>query len=141
MSEESLENKKNYIKKEIEDKGFNLKDFEDYLSKEKSQTNLDLEKILFMEIQAYVVQFQAKNQSQVSQQPSQTNQQNQTKKQIRKNSDESDEEEPEDLWGDFDDLKVSNNNYYDARFSIKKKRFDSSRISRKRKIKICRKRR
>ena len=30
MSEESLENKKNYIKKEIEDKGFNLKDFEDY---------------------------------------------------------------------------------------------------------------
>ena len=34
MSEESIENKKNYIKKEIEDKGFNLKDFEVYLAKE-----------------------------------------------------------------------------------------------------------
>ena len=26
--------------------------------------------------------------------------------------------EPEDLWGDFDDLKVSNDNYYDDRSSI-----------------------
>ena len=62
MSEESIENKKNYIKKEIEDKGFNLKDFEAYLAKEKSQELLNLEKILFMEVQAYVVQYQAKNQ-------------------------------------------------------------------------------
>ena len=135
MSEESLENKKNYIKKEIEDKGFNVKDFENYLSKEKSQTNLDLEKILFMEIQAYVVQFQAKNQSQISQQPSQTNQQNQTKKQIKKNSDESDEEEPEDLWGDFDDIKISNNNYYDARLSIKKKDLTLQEYQEKEKLK------
>ena len=79
MSEESLENKKNYIKKEIEEKGFNLKDFEVYLSKEKSQEVLDLEKIQFMEIQAYVVQFQAKNQNNKNtQQPPQKQQNNQT---------------------------------------------------------------
>ena len=75
MAEESLENKKNYIKKEIEDKGFNLKDFESYLSQEKSQETLDLQKIQFMEIQAYVVQYQGKNQNKKQSPPTQTNQQ------------------------------------------------------------------
>ena len=120
MSEESLENKKSYIKKEIEDKGFNVKDFENYLSKEKSQTSLDLEKIQFMEIQAYVVQYQANNQNKKSQTTStnQNQQKNVPKKAKKNSSDDGDEEEPEDLWGDFDDLKVSNDNYYDDKSSI-----------------------
>ena len=120
MSEESLENKKSYIKKEIEDKGFNVKDFENYLSKEKSQTSLDLEKIQFMEIQAYVVQYQANNQNKKSQTTStnQNQQKNVPKKAKKNSSDDGDEEEPEDLWGDFDDLKISNDNYYDDKSSI-----------------------
>ena len=124
MSEESLENKKSFIRKEIEEKGYDLKDFVNYLTKEKSQELLDLEKIQFMEIQAYVVQFQAQNQDKRKEIPQQTeqtqqNQQNQQKKKIqRKSSKGSDEEEPEDLWVDFDDLKISNDNYYDDRSSI-----------------------
>ena len=142
MSEESLENKKNYIKKEIEEKGFNLKDFEVYLSKEKSQEVLDLEKIQFMEIQAYVVQFQAKNQNnkntqQPPQQPPQKQQNNQTAQQkktkLKKSSD--DEEEPEDLWGDFDDLVVNNDNYYDDKSNIIKNELTLEEYKEKEKLK------
>ena len=90
MSEESLENKKSFIRKEIEEKGYDLKDFVNYLTKEKSQEILDLEKIQFMEIQAYVVQFQAQNQDkrkEITQQTEQTqqNQQNQQKKKFKEN--------------------------------------------------------
>ena len=122
MSEESLENKRNYIKKEIVDKGYNIKDFENYLSKEKSQEIIDLNKIEFMEIQAYIIQFQAKNQINQSQQnqtnQSQQNQINKSKKELSKNTSEGSDEEPEDLWGDFDDLKINKNDYYDNRSSI-----------------------
>ena len=140
MSEESLENKKNYIKKEIEDKGFNLKDFELYLSKEKSQKILDLEKILFMEIQAYVVQYQAKNQNNKNpiQQNNQNNQTVQQKKPKPKNSSD-DEEEPEDLWGDFDDLITNNDNYYDERSSIIKNELSLEEYKEKEKLKIVEK--
>ena len=98
MSEESLENK--------------IKDFELYLSKEKSQKIFDLKKIQFMEIQAYVVQYQAKNQN--NKNSTQQNNKNKTKP---KNSLD-DEDEPDDLWGDFDDLITNNDNYYDERSSI-----------------------
>ena len=128
MSEESIENKQSFIKKEIEDKGFNLKDFELYLSKEKSQEILDLNKIQFMEIQAYVIQYQAKNQV------VQPQQNKITKAKKENNSDESDDE-PEDLWGDFDDLKISKNNYYDDRSSIIIKELSLDEYKEKEKVK------
>ena len=145
MSEESLENKKSFIRKEIEEKGYDLKDFVNYLTKEKSQELLDLEKIQFMEIQAYVVQFQAQNQDkrkEITQQTEQTqqNQQNQQKKKVqRKSSQGSDEEEPEDLWGDFDDLKITNDNYYDDRSSIIKNELSLEEYKEKEKLKIVEK--
>jgi hypothetical protein len=145
MSEESLENKKSFIRKEIEEKGYDLKDFVNYLTKEKSQELLDLEKIQFMEIQAYVVQFQAQNQDKRKEIPQQTeqtqqNQQNQQKKKIqRKSSKGSDEEEPEDLWGDFDDLKISNDNYYDDRSSIIKNELSLEEYKEKEKLKTVEK--
>ena len=136
MAEESLENKKNYIKKEIEDKGFNLKDFESYLSKEKSQETLDLQKIQFMEIQAYVVQYQGKNQNKKQFPPTQTNQQKKTT--IKKSEEENDEEEPEDLWGDFDDLK-GDENFYDDRSSIIKNELSLEEYKEKEKLKTVEK--
>lgn len=132
MSEESLENKKNYIKKEIEEKGLDVKDFENFLAKEKSQATLDLEKIQFMEIQAYVVQYQASNQNKKSQ-PSQS-QQKPNSKMTRKNSSDDEEEEPEDLWGDFDDLKISNDNYYDDKSSIINKELSIEEYKEKEKL-------
>lgn len=141
MSEESIENKKNYIKKEIEDKGFNIKDFEAYLAKEKSQEILDLEKILFMEIQAYVVQYQSKNQDKKiqSSQPQHQTQQSQQKKSIQKKTLEDSDEEPEDLWGDFDDLKVNNDNYYDDRSSIIKNELSLEEYKEREKLKFVEK--
>ena len=98
MSEESLENKKDYIKKEIEDKGFDLKDFEAYLAKEKEQEVLDLEKILFMEIQAYVIQYQAKNQDKKIEEQTQPQlEQEPPQHKKKKFLDGSDDEEPE-VW-------------------------------------------
>lgn len=137
MSEESIENKNNYIKKEIEDKGFNLKDFQAYLAKEKSQEVLDLEKILFMEVQAYVVQFQAKNKDKKiqSSQPQPQTQPPQQKKIIQKKTSEDSDDEPEDLWGDFDDLKVSNDNFYDDRSSIIKNELSLEEYKEKEKLK------
>ena len=135
MSEESIENKKNYIKKEIEDKGFNLKDFEAYLAKEKSQETLNLEKILFMEVQAYVVQYQAKNQDKKVQVAQPQPQPQQKKPAPKKKSGDSDDEEPEDLWGDFDDLKASNDNYYDDRSSIIKNELSLEEYKEKEKLK------
>lgn len=132
MSEESLENKKNYIKKEIEEKGLDVKDFENYLAKEKSQANLDLEKIQFMEIQAYVVQYQASNQNKKPQ--SSQNQQKPSSKKARKDSSDEEEEEPEDLWGDFDDLKITNDNYYDDKSSIINKELSIEEYKEKEKL-------
>jgi len=131
MSEESLENKKNYIKKEIEEKGLDVKDFENSLAKEKSQATLDLEKIQFMEIQAYVVQYQSKNQNKKTQ--SSQNQQKPSTKKARKNSSD-EEEEPEDLWGDFDDLKITNDNYYDDKSSIINKELSIEEYKEKEKL-------
>ena len=95
-----------------------------------------------MEIQAYVVQFQAKNQNnkntqQPPQQPPQKQQNNQTAQQkktkLKKSSD--DEEEPEDLWGDFDDLVVNNDNYYDDKSNIIKNELKLEEYKEKEKLK------
>ena len=84
-----------------------------------------------MEIQAYVVQYQASNQNKKSQ-PSQ-NQQKPNPKKTRKNSSD-EEEEPEDLWGDFDDLKISNDNYYDDKSSIINKELSIEEYKEKEKL-------